>query len=160
MNRLILIFGFLFITACVELDRVEKPEPFIEQEQMAEIIADIYLLDGARTSNYKKFATEFVQTEKYILSKYELDSLSLASNFEWYSDNIDEYLEVMERARGIIEKRAEGIPSEQESSKEDTEEDSLNRARILDSLRAIKSQRKIRPGVIKKVLTDSADNAG
>ena len=63
---------------------VDKPNPFIEESKMEDILYDVALLYGMQTTN--SFASDTVKTVqiKDVFDKYQIDSLTFTTNNRYY----------------------------------------------------------------------------
>ncbi|WP_299605107.1 DUF4296 domain-containing protein [uncultured Aquimarina sp.] len=123
---LLILVGF----SCQNLDKIDKPENFIEEDKMIEILTDIAFVKAAKGSYKKVFDIEKINPELYILEKHGVDSLVFAENNRWYMSQLDDYEEVFEKVKKNIE------VSKIKFEKLKKEEDSLKK--IEDSIRRLK----------------------
>lgn len=81
-NILVAFFAVILLSACQ--DKITKPNPFIEESKMEDILYDVTLLYG--TQNTNSFIIDTVQPVKMadIFKKYEVDSLSFVENSRYY----------------------------------------------------------------------------
>ncbi len=98
-KRLIYIhFCFLFflITACMQ-DRYahDTPETLLSKEKMADILIDVHLVESDLKSFSKEVALgQFVRTEKEILKKHNIDSLTFQQNYQYYAERLPEFEQI------------------------------------------------------------------
>lgn len=123
---LLILVGF----SCQNLDKIDKPENFIEEDKMIEILTDIAFVKAAKGSYKKVFDIEKINPELYILEKHGVDSLVFAENNRWYMSQLDDYEEVFKKVKKNIE------VSKIKFEKLKKEEDSLKK--IEDSIRRLK----------------------
>ncbi|MDM1407203.1 DUF4296 domain-containing protein [Myroides sp. DF42-4-2] len=81
-NILVAFFAVLFLSACQ--DKITKPNPFIEESKMENILYDVTLLYG--TQNTNSFFADTVQPIRMgdIFKKYDIDSLTFVENNRYY----------------------------------------------------------------------------
>ena len=104
---LFLIFS-LGITGCQNVQRPEKPEAFIEEDEMVEILYDVSLLKSLKTYSINEMRMLDIKPESFIYDKYDIDSLQLAANINYYSVNFNEYAALWEKVNEkVIEKQQE-----------------------------------------------------
>lgn len=82
---LILLLSVFVLVACDKSFKDPKPENFIEKEVMEDIMYDIKLLSAARSKNFKLLKDNNVNSSAYIYNKYDIDSLTLRQNIDYYS---------------------------------------------------------------------------
>lgn len=121
----------LVVFSCQNLDKIDKPENFIEEDKMIEILTDIAFVKAAKGSYKKVFDIEKINPELYILEKHGIDSLVFAENNRWYISQLDDYEKIFNKVKKNIE------VSKIKFEKLKKEEDSLKK--IEDSLKRIKN---------------------
>ncbi|MDI9310901.1 MAG: DUF4296 domain-containing protein [Limnohabitans sp.] len=101
-NFLIIVFTFLLFS-CSKKSTVNKPEKFIEKEQMENILYDLAVLQAVRNYYPQKLGPKGINYKTYIYKKYNIDSLQLVENNRYYTSNPEEYKKmfntVMERIK-------------------------------------------------------------
>jgi len=105
MRYIVLFLTFiLFGTACTEVRRSEKPDPFYDQEKMVEIITDMYLMEGSMSTNRKSFLETSIRPDSFLYKKHRMDSIGYVRNFNYYTDRIDEYEEILNLVEARLDK--------------------------------------------------------
>jgi len=51
---IILIFSFLFLASCKDVDLPEKPDNLIDKDKMVEVLTESYINNSARSIDLKK----------------------------------------------------------------------------------------------------------
>lgn len=126
--RLVLVFALLIVViACQGVQPVSKPEKFIDQSTMENIIYDMTLITSARGFNIQAFSQTGVDPECYVFEKYEIDSAQFAQNTLYYSSSLEDYKDLIEN----VKKRIEGDHKIVDSleKKEKRHKDSIRNAR-------------------------------
>ena len=99
--------NFAFLSIIVLLfgcqNGVEKPEKFIDQDEMIEILYDFALLEGVR-SDYSLNQTS-LNPEEFIYKKYKIDSLQFAQNNAYYAADVQQYKEMFQKISEKIDKQ-------------------------------------------------------
>lgn len=124
-NILIIFFAFLFFS-CSKKSTVDKPEKFIEKEQMENILYDLAVLQAVRNYYPQKLGPNGINYKTYIYKKYNIDSLQLVENNRYYTSDPEEYKKmfnsVMERIKNqkskidtIISKEQKKLQNEKKS---------------------------------------------
>ena len=117
-----IIYAVVFLTfiSCQSLDKSPKPESFIEEDRMVEILTDIAFVRAAKSSNRKTFEEENINPEAFILKKHGIDSIIFAENNTWYSGQIEKYKTIFVRVKANLDKEAakyEKLKKEEDSIK-------------------------------------------
>lgn len=91
----------MFIS-CQDITPVEKPEYFISEKQMEEIMYQSVLLKSARGYSIGKLTTAGIDPQKYVLEKFEIDSAQYAENIAYYSSQTQIYTALNTRVKDRI----------------------------------------------------------
>lgn len=98
MKKLLIPFLaiFVLITSCNETV-VKAPENLIDENKMVDIIYDLSLLDAIKTQgdNQKSYPT----TTEFLKEKYQIDSVTFASNSKYYASDIKNYKKMYDRVK-------------------------------------------------------------
>ena len=86
----------LAVLSCHDIERPQKPDNFIEQEKMTDILYDISLLRALKTYSVNDMRALGIEPDSFIYDKYEIDSLQLAQSIDYYSVNFNEYIAMWE----------------------------------------------------------------
>lgn len=112
-----------------------EPDNLIDRAVIEEILYDIKLLKASKSKSYKVLKDNNVQADLYIYEKYEIDSIMLRQNIEYYatksfkkSKETEEHI----RAKFIANKAA----------LEKKEADSIKAKKVKDSIRLPKEKKK------------------
>ncbi len=127
-NIYILILVAVF--SCQSLDKPPKPEVFLEEDKMVEILSDIAFVKAAKTSFRKVLEIEKINPEAYILKKHKIDSTVFAQNNIWYASQLEEYEKIFTRVKSNLEaskNKYENIKKEEDSIKKI--QDSIKKAK-------------------------------
>ncbi|EHQ42206.1 DUF4296 domain-containing protein [Myroides odoratus] len=91
---------------------LDKPNPFIEQSKMEDILYDVALLYGMQTTN--AFVSDTVKAVqiKDIFDKYQIDSLTFTANNRYYVKlKKGVYFDMQTRVMNRLKKDKEGMDS-------------------------------------------------
>lgn len=92
MKKLFLIISIVIIGAsCQEIPEVQKPESFIEQPVMEEILYESILINAAQGYNIAKLKLIGLKPDTYVYDKFNIDSATYAQNIAYYTTDIDAY---------------------------------------------------------------------
>ncbi len=117
--------------SCQNIERTEKPDPFFGEEKMSDILVDMYLIEGAQSSNRRTFLQTGIKPDSFIYAKYNMDSLSYQKNFYYYTDRAEEYVQLLELVETKLEKIKKEVLEEGERKAEEQRiKDSLKREEI------------------------------
>lgn len=75
---------FFFVFSCKE-KLIEPPEDLIPQSKMTEILYDLALINGLRSTNNTVLDQYEIETMPYLYEKYEIDSLQFVKSDEYYA---------------------------------------------------------------------------
>lgn len=141
---LVLTVFYLFVS-CQDITPVEKPEDFISEKKMEEILYESVLLKSARGYGLGKITSVGIDPQNYVLEKFEIDSAQFAANVAYYSTQTEKYTALNTRVKDRILAVYEI-------------EDSLNNieTKVKDSLRR-KRTKKIEEDRMKRIKTDSLE---
>ena len=87
-----LSIGILFL--CISCQDVQKPVPpenLIPEEQMVDILTDVYLANAAKSVNNKIIRNKGVKLDSFIYAKYQIDSLRFAESNAYYTTQLNTY---------------------------------------------------------------------
>ncbi|QKX04424.1 DUF4296 domain-containing protein [Aquimarina sp. TRL1] len=147
-KKLCLVIMTIVVFSCQSIDKKEKPDPFIQEERMVEILTDIAYVKAAKISYKKKLEEKYFDPEAYILKKHGIDSLVFEKNRAWYITKLDRYKKVFDSVKKQLEKRK--VAYEELEKKEDSlkrKEDSLrmfihNKNKEKREIKQLKKERK------------------
>ena len=92
MRKLYIIISIiLIVTSCQEIPEVQKPESFIEQPVMEEILYESILINAAQGYNIAKLKLIGLKPDTYVYDKFNIDSATYAQNIAYYTTDIDAY---------------------------------------------------------------------
>lgn len=136
-RNVIYAVAFLTIISCQSIDKSPKPESFIEEDRMVEILTDIAFVRAAKSSNRKTFEEKNINPEAFILKKHGIDSIIFAENNAWYSGQIKKYEAILVRVKANLDKETakyEKLKKEEDSIKkiEDSIAKSKDTVKLID----------------------------
>jgi len=138
-NISVILIFCLFIVACSQRQKPKKPENLISKEKMALLIYDLYVINAAKGVNRKALEKEGFAPEKYILDKYNIDSIQFSESNTYYAFDSETYKEIVEKVKSRLEKEKEDYDEllKEETAAAKKKRDSLKAAqkRISDSIK-------------------------
>ena len=81
---LLVLFVFLGLLSCKE-KLIEPPQDLIPEAKMTEILYDLALINGIRTTSPTALEKYEIETMPYIYEKYGIDSLQFVQSDEYYA---------------------------------------------------------------------------
>lgn len=81
----------------------EKPEKFIEEDKMISILYDVAVIDAIKSYNLNTTHDYPVNSQLYILKKYQVDSLQFAQNNQYYAADMVRYKKMFEKVNQRLE---------------------------------------------------------
>ncbi len=79
------------IWACQDVKRPEIPEDLISEEQMVEILTEVYLVNAARSFDNRTIIENKMKLDSFIYKKFNIDSLQFVKSNAYYTSNLDVY---------------------------------------------------------------------
>jgi len=100
---LLLFLGF----SCANDHRAKKPDNLIPKDQMVSILYDIYILNAAKGTHKNILEEDGIYPQKYVFTKYKIDSLQFAQSNDYYGYDIAIYEEIIDKvnARVVADKQ-------------------------------------------------------
>jgi len=106
-----IIILFLLFTAIVSCDsKPDKPEPFLEHEQMVDIMTDMSLVEGtrifAKSNKAERKEGEYSINDLYasVFDKYDINQAQLDSITAWYINFPEEYQSIFKEVLDRLNK--------------------------------------------------------
>jgi hypothetical protein len=118
----VLTLAIFVVWSCSDVQKQTKPDKLLSQDKMVEIYTDMLILDGVYS---KKFETYGIEPTEHIYNKFDIDSLTLAQNMNYYNLDFEANIKIYEQVQKNIEAQKQII-------------DSIDR--VNDSLRRLKTE--------------------
>ncbi|TRO64315.1 DUF4296 domain-containing protein [Christiangramia sabulilitoris] len=134
--KILFVLLLLFSVSCQNLEKTERPEDLIPEDQMIDVLTEIALLNAARNYNKQKLESTGIDPTGYVFAKYNIDSLQFERSNDYYAEQYSDY----ERIYDSVKVRLQVIKTRMDSLRaiEVKIEDSIKLARK-DSLRRVDS---------------------
>ena len=107
------------------VEKKEVPDNLISEEEMINILYDMSLISVSKGINKRILENNGMKPKKYILKKYDIDSLQFVSSNEYYSKDLERYLSIYEEVLNKLEVNREFIVDSIENYKKERAKRSL-----------------------------------
>lgn len=109
----VLIVSIFLVLSCKE-KLIEQPEDLIPQAEMTEILYDLALMNGLRTTNPTVLDQYEIETMPYLYEKYGIDSLQFIKSDEYYASVPAIYQTMYSTIQNRLENRIEEIDKQRQ----------------------------------------------
>ena len=115
-----LIYIILIFYSCGSLNEENaKPNNLIPEDKMIDILYDMSLISVSKGINKRILENNGMKPKKYILKKYNIDSLQFVVSNEYYSKDLETYLSIYEEVLNKLQLNREIIIDSIENYKKD-----------------------------------------
>jgi hypothetical protein len=114
MNKIAVVILVLSILSCSDVEKSPQPENLFSKDKMAALITDLYLVEGAISSNKGAYLKTGVQPSSFLYEKYDMDSITFQENLNYYTDRIEEYLLIMDEVQENFKTLQDSLNARQE----------------------------------------------
>ena len=118
MKKLIYIFLIFYSCGSITEENV-KPNNLIPEDKMIDILYDMSLISVSKGINKRILENNGMKPKKYILKKYNIDSLQFVVSNEYYSKDLEIYLSIYEEVLNKLQLNRELIIDSIENYKKD-----------------------------------------
>ena len=156
MKKLLFLLSLIGLLINCNSKPVEKPNDLINEDMMVDILYDLYVINGMKSSDMKYLEDRGIKPAKYIYQKYKIDSLQFAKSDHYYATDVDGYARLYERVTLRLQRNKAAIDSLIAKEPKEKKEDSIIKTTVI-SHKLRDSLRKKR--ILKKTLfSDSLKN--
>ncbi len=106
-----LLFALQLFAACQNVERPEKPDNLIAEEELKDILYDVSLINAARDFSRGQLNNVGIEPDTFIYEKYEIDSLQFAKSVAYYSVDFNRYLKIWEDVNKRLELKRDQVDS-------------------------------------------------
>jgi hypothetical protein len=120
---LYLLLTVLFL-GCQDVDRPEKPDDLISEEEMVNILTDVYIANAARSVNNRALRERGLKLDSAIYRKYNIDSVQFAKSNAWYTSSLNTYNAIFKQVQQkleLLKTQADSLVDERVTEFKDTE---------------------------------------
>jgi hypothetical protein len=96
MKKITLFLITLFLFSCAQVDKAPKPQDLFSKQKMANVLTELYIVEGAISSNISEYKKIGTMPSGYLYNKYDMDSISFKQNLDYYTDRVDDYILIMD----------------------------------------------------------------
>lgn len=114
MNKIAVVILVLFTLSCSDVEKSPQPENLFSKDKMAALITDLYLVEGAISSNKGAYLKTGVQPSSFLYEKYDMDSITFQENLNYYTDRVEEYLLIMDEVQENFKSLQDSLNARQE----------------------------------------------
>lgn len=106
-----LLLALQLFAACQNVERPEKPDNLIAEDELKDILYDVSLINAARDFSRGQLKNAGIEPDKFIYEKYDIDSLQFAGSVAYYSVDFNRYLKVWEDVNERLEVKRDEVDS-------------------------------------------------
>jgi hypothetical protein len=94
----------LFLNSCYQVEKPEKPENLLSEDQMVNLLVDMALMSSAKGINKRKLENNGIIPNEFIYKKNNIDSATFALNNDYYVFNVNQYKAIYVRVKDSLTK--------------------------------------------------------
>lgn len=114
MKKIVVVLFAIFTSSCSNVEKSPPPENLFSKDKMAALITDLYLIEGAISSNKTAYLKTGVQPSSFLYEKYDMDSITFQENLNYYTDRVEEYLLIMDEVQENFKSLQDSLNARQE----------------------------------------------
>jgi hypothetical protein len=114
MNKIAVVILVLFTLSCSDVEKSPQPKNLFSKSKMAALITDLYLVEGAISSNKGAYLKTGIQPSSFLYEKYDMDSITFQENLNYYTDRVEEYLLIMDEVQENFKSLQDSLSARQE----------------------------------------------
>ncbi|WP_292890069.1 DUF4296 domain-containing protein [Nonlabens sp.] len=119
MKKIVVVLFAIFTSSCSNVEKSPPPENLFSKDKMAALITDLYLIEGAISSNKTAYLKTGVQPSSFLYEKYHMDSIAFQDNLNYYTDRVEEYLLIMDKVQENFKSLQDTLNTRQERINEE-----------------------------------------
>lgn len=134
MKKIVCFCVLVVLAACQKIERPAKPEQLIPEDQMVDIITEIYLFNAAKANYRAVLQRTGLSPEEMIYEKFGIDSVQFVESNSYYGADIQKYMDIHLRVQEKLEAKKKEIEDQiNQTSTPPSPTDSIKN-RVRDSL--------------------------
>jgi hypothetical protein len=102
LNVTILSLCLLFFSSCYDVKKPEKPDRFLDEDEMTNILVDLAIVSAAKGIDKRKLEDLNILPKAYVFKKHNIDSVILAQNNTYYAYQLDVYNAIYKRVNDSL----------------------------------------------------------
>lgn len=102
LNCFLLSVIFLFFTSCYDVQKPEKPDHFLDENEMTHVLVDLAIISAAKGIDKRKLEELNILPKEYVFQKHQIDSVILAQNNIYYSYHLEKYNSIYKRVNDSL----------------------------------------------------------
>jgi hypothetical protein len=106
-----ILFIVVLFACCQNVERPEKPDNLIAEDELKDILYDVSLVNAARDFSRGQLSNAGIKPDTFIYEKYNIDSLQFASSVAYYSVYFNRYLKIWEDVNTRLELKRDEVDS-------------------------------------------------
>ena len=130
-RKLPIVIAIFLVFACKE-KLIEPPQDLIPQSEMTELLYDLALIKGLKSTNDNVLKQYDIETMPYLYEKYGVDSLQFVTSSDYYASVPGIYQNMYTNIQNRLEQHIDEID---EQRKQKTDSLRSNNERVRDSIR-------------------------
>ena len=91
MKYITAIILTLILWSCQDVKRPEIPINLIPEDQMAEVLTEVYLINAARSFDNRTLLDKKIKLDSFFFRKFNIDSLQFVESNSYYTSNLSAY---------------------------------------------------------------------
>ena len=106
---IIIVFG---LWNCQDVQRPEMPTNLIPEDQMVDILTEVYLVNAARNFDNRTIMENKMKLDSFVYKKFNIDSLQFVTSNAYYTSNLDTYNNLfvkVEERMSVIKKEVDSL---------------------------------------------------
>ena len=101
----------LIFWSCQDVKRPGIPENLIPEDQMADVLTEVYLINAARSFDNRTIIENKIQLDSFFYRKFNIDSLQFVESNAYYTSNLSAYNKLFTK----VEERMAHMKTESDS---------------------------------------------
>jgi hypothetical protein len=131
IHHLSVLILLLVLSSCYKVEKPNKPEHLISEENMVNILVDMAIMSSAKGVNKSQIERNGIVPDEFIYKKNNIDSTIFAQSNAYYAFDIKKYDAIYLRVKDsltILRNKYKAIDTKDREEKE--KEDSIKRAKV------------------------------
>jgi len=91
MKYIVVLVLTLTLWCCQDVKRPEIPVNLIPEDQMAQVLTEVYLINAARSFDNRTIMEQKIKLDSFFFRKFNIDSLQFVESNAYYTSNLNAY---------------------------------------------------------------------